>query len=576
MKLHLSTQLRAALMAGFTALAAFSAGQAQANQLYWNGGDGNFIYPVWTDTWGSDNHDFAPGSEVYFQGDGGTIDAIDNPEVGTMEVNGNYSFISADHLTVYGALRVGDGKTGTFDAIPDLQGGDGSIEVNYDATLDLTPIAVNQDFLDTVSHKVADYSAGTVKLQGTAATETLTNHITFRNNVLVDGGLSLNGAESDGYIAIAGEEWDERTFTLTDNLQLEGNAKFLVDGGILDAQGGIVLGAEEGGSGGKLEMTGGKLSTAGITLLGGNENSIEITGGEFTVTSDNAFSSAGEGDDQTTVSISNATLVAEYNDWTLNHGATLTDVTVVHYDWSKVTIGAEGLETIISGTLTNKNEDVELVLLGNITMKEGAVLVGNVNVLGAVLEGNVNVLNTGSISFEGAIENGGEVNTKGALTLAAGANVFTSVTAEALKLTAEEATTLYVTGGLDVGEIILGNLNSTVCVDTLVNGDIVFKADADILAEGAYTLLTLGSPAGIAMFALTMGGELDGITMQVGEQTFALGSGPTKVTGTEGLMLQLVLSEDAKSVQAIVIPEPATATLSLLALAALAARRKRK
>lgn len=561
MKLHLSTQLRAALMAGFTALAAFSAGQAQANQLFWNGGDGNFIYSVWTDTWGNDGHDFASGSEVYFQGDGGTIDAIDDPEVGTMEVNGNYSFISADHLIVGGALRIGDGKTGTFDAIPDVT--DGSIEVNYNATLDLTPIAVNQGLLDTVSHKVADYSAGTVKFQGTAATETLTNHITFRNNVLVDGGLSLNGAESDGYIAIAGEEWDERTFTLTDNLQLEGNAKFLVNGGILDAQGGIVLGAEEGGSGGKLEMTGGTLSTAGITLVGGNENSIEISGGEFTVTSDNAFSSAGEGDDKTTVSISNATLVAEYNDWTLNHGATLTDVTVVHYDWSKVTIGAEGLETIISGTLTNENEDVALVLRGNITMKEGAVLVGN-------------VLNTGSFSFEGATENGGEVNTKGALTLAAGANVFTSVTAKALKLTAAEATTLYVTEGLDVGEIILGNLNSTVCVDTLVNGDIVFKADADILAEGAYTLLTLGSPAGIAMFALTMGGELDGITMQVGEQTFALGSGPTKVTGTEGLMLQLVLSEDAKSVQAIVIPEPATATLSLLALAALAARRKRK
>lgn len=555
-------------MAGFTALAAFSAGQAQADQLFWNGGDGHFIYPVWTDTWGNDGHDFVPGSEVYFQGDGGTIDAIDNPEVGTMEVNGNYSFISAEHLTVYGALRVGDGQTATFDALPNLLGGDpdtgdNSIEVNYDATLDLTPIAVNQGFLDTVSHKVADYSAGTVKLQGTAATETLTNHITFRDNVLVEGGLSLNGAASDGYIAIAGNEWDERTFTLTDNLQLAGNAKFLVDGGILDAQGGIVLGAEEGGSGGKLEMTGGKLSTDGITLVGGNENSIEISGGEFTVTSDNAFSSAGVGDDKTTVSISNATLVAEYNDWTLNHGATLTDVTVVHYDWSKVTIGAEGLETIISGTLTNVNDDVALVLRGNITMKEGAVLVGN-------------VLNTGSFSFEGATENGGEVNTKGALTLAAGANVFTSVTAKALKLTAAEATTLYVTEGLDVGEIILGNLGSTIYVDTLVNGDIVFKADANILAEGAYTLLTLGSPMGIAMFALTMGGELDGITMQVGEQTFALGSGPTKVTGTEGLMLQLVLSEDAKSVQAIVIPEPATATLSLLALAALAARRKRK
>lgn len=554
-------RLRTAIMTCFTALAAFSAGQAQAEQLFWNGGDGNFIYPVWTDAWGNDGHDFAPGSEVYFQGDGGTIDAIDDPGVGTMEVNGNYSFISAAHLTVYGALRVGDGKTGTFDAIPTVD--DGGIEVNYDATLDLTPIAVNQGLLDTVSHKVADYSAGTVKFQGTAATETLTNHITFRNNVLVDGGLSLNGAESDGYIAIAGEEWDERTFTLTDNLQLEGNAKFLVDGGILDAQGGIVLGAEEGGSGGKLEMTGGKLSTAGITLVGGNENAIEISGGEFTVTSDNAFSNEGEGDDKTTVSISKATLVAEYNDWTLNHGATLTDVTVVHYNWSKVTIGAEGLETIISGTLTNENDDVELVLRGNITMKEGAVLVGN-------------VLNTGSVSFEKAAENGGEVNTKGALTLAAGANVFTSITAEALKLTAEEATTLYVKGGLDVGEIILGNLCSTVCVDTLLNGDLVFKADADILAEGAYTLLTLGSPTGIALFALTMGGELDGITMQVGEQTFALGSGPTKVTGTEGLMLQLVLSEDAKSVQAIVIPEPATATLSLLALAALAARRKRK
>lgn len=560
MKLHLSTQLRAALMAGFTALAAFSAGQAQANQLFWNGGDGNFIYPVWTDNWGNDGHDFAPGSEVYFQGDGGTIDAIDDPEVGTMEVNGNYSFISADHLTVYGALRVGDGQTGTFDALPTVD--DGGIEVNYDATLDLTPIAVNQGLLDTVSHKVADYSAGTVKFQGTAATETLTNHITFRNNVLVEGGLSLNGAESDGYIAIAGEEWDERTFTLTDNLQLEGNAKFLVEGGILDAQGGIVLGSEEGGSAGKLEMTDGKLSTAGITLVGGNENSIEISGGEFTVTSDNAFSNEGEGDDMTTVSISNATLVAEYNDWTLNHGATLTDVTVVHYDWSKVTIGAEGQETIISGKLTNENDDVELVLLGNITMKEGASLVGN-------------VLNSGSIGFEEAAENGGVVKTQGALTLAAGVNAFTSITADSLNLTSA-GTTLFVADGLDVEEVVLGDLNNTIVVDRLLNETVVFRADADVLEEGSYTLLSLGGISGVSLFSLlSEGDDLSSVTMAIGDQTFVQGEEAKVVLGSSGKRLQLVLSADGKSLQAVVTPEPATATLSLLALAGLMARRRR-
>lgn len=560
MKLHLSTQLRAALMAGFTALAAFSAGQAQANQLFWNGGDGNFIYPVWTDNWGNDGHDFAPGSEVYFQGDGGTIDAIDDPEVGTMEVNGNYSFISADHLTVYGALRVGDGQTGTFDALPTVD--DGGIEVNYDATLDLTPIAVNQGLLDTVSHKVADYSAGTVKFQGTAATETLTNHITFRNNVLVEGGLSLNGAESDGYIAIAGEEWDERTFTLTDNLQLEGNAKFLVEGGILDAQGGIVLGSEEGGSAGKLEMTDGKLSTAGITLVGGNENSIEISGGEFTVTSDNAFSNEGEGDDMTTVSISNATLVAEYNDWTLNHGATLTDVTVVHYDWSKVTIGAEGQETVISGTLTNENDDVELVLLGNITMKEGASLVGN-------------VLNSGSIGFEEAAENGGVVKTQGALTLAAGVNAFTSITADSLNLTSA-GTTLFVADGLDVEEVVLGDLNNTIVVDRLLNETVVFRADADVLEEGSYTLLSLGGISGVSLFSLlSEGDDLSSVTMAIGNQTFVQGEEAKVVLGSSGKRLQLVLSADGKSLQAVVTPEPATATLSLLALAGLMARRRR-
>ncbi len=547
-------------MACFTSLAAFSAGQAQADQLYWNGGDGNFIYPVWTDNWGNDGHDFAPGSEVYFQGDGGTIDAIDNPEVGTMEVNGNYSFISADHLTVYGALRVGDGQTGTFDAIPTVD--DGGIEVNYDATLDLTPIAVNQGLLDTVSHKVADYSAGTVKFQGTAATETLTNHISFRNNVLVEGGLSLNGAESDGYIAIAGEEWDERTFTLTDNLQLEGNAKFLVDGGILDAQGGIVLGSEEGGSAGKLEMTDGKLSTAGITLVGGNENSIEISGGEFTVTSDNAFSNEGEGDDMTAVSISNATLVAEYNDWTLNHGATLTDVTVVHYDWSKVTIGAEGQETVISGTLTNENDDVELVLLGNVTMKEGAVLVGNVRY-------------TDSIGFEEAIENGGVVKIQGALTLASGTNVFTSITADSLNLTSVD-TMLYVADGLDVEEVVLGDLNNTIVVDRLLNENVVFRADADVLEEGSYTLLSLGGIAGVSLFSLlSEGDDLSSVTMEIGNQTFVQGEEAKVVLGSSGKSLQLVLSADGKSLQAIVTPEPATATLSLLALAGLMARRRR-
>lgn len=562
-------RLRTAIMTCFAAAAAFSAGQAQANQLFWNGGDGNFIYPVWTDAWGNDGHDFAPGSEVYFQGDGGTIDAIDDPNVGTMEVNGNYSFISADHLTVYGALRVGDGQTGTFDAIPTVD--DGSIEVNYDATLDLTPIAVNQGLLDTVSHKVADYSAGTVKFQGTAATETLTNHITFRNNVLVDGGLSLNGAESDGYIAIAGEEWDERTFTLTDNLQLEGNAKFLVDGGILDAQGGIVLGAEEGDSGGKLEMTGGKLSAAGITLVGGNENAIEISGGEFTVTSDNAFSSAGEGDDQTTVSISNATLVAEYNDWTLNHGATLTDVTVVHYDWSKVTIGAEGQETIINGKLTNENDDVELVLLGNITMGENAALVGNV------------IVNFGTGDMTN--KNCGKVSGTGMLTMKEDGNyIFEELAAGTIDLTTAGANVM-VNGELKADKVMLGKLgDNIISAGSIGNEEMAFSIDDEDISfeEGTFTLLTLEANGGLMTLAMTYALEeeentLSGVafTMSINGQEFTLGDGPTKVGDTD-YRLQLVLSDNAKTLQAVVTPEPATATLSLLALAALAARRKRK
>lgn len=586
MQLHLSKRLRAVVMAGFSAVAAFSATPcAYANQLFWNGGDGNFIYPVWTDAWGNDGHDFAPGSEVYFQGIGGTIDAIDDPDVGTMEVNGNYSFISTGHLTVYGALRVGDGKTGTFDALPKID--DGGIEVNYDATLDLTPIAVNQGLMETVSHKVADYSAGTVKFQGTADTETLTNHITFRNNVLVDGGLRFNGAESDGYLAIQGEEWDERTFTLTGNLQLEGGAKFLVGGGILDARNGILLGCEEGGSGGKIEMTGGKFRASSITLVTDNENTVEVTGGELTFTGGNAFACKGEGTDKTAVSISNATLIAEYNDYTFNHGATLTDVTVVMYDWSKVTIGAEGQETVIGGTLTNESNDVGLVLLGNITMKEDSAInsdatvtigaEGQESVIGGTLTntGDGEVVLLGNITMKEGASIQGNVSSKGEnLTLAAGENVFESITADSLFLT-DEGTELTVTDELAVNRVVIGHFGNTITARSLANDAIVFDGDEVTFAEGVFTLMKLVEEEGISAFSLEEA-SLSGITLKIADQTFTPDGNTTLVEGT-GYSLALSLADEGKTLLATVsaTPEPSTATLSLLALAGLAFRRRR-
>ena len=583
MQLHLSKRLRAVVMAGFSAVAAFSATPcAYANQLFWNGGNGNFIYPVWTDAWGNDGQDFAPGSEVYFQGSGGTINAIDDPEVGTMEVNGNYSFTSTDHLTVYGALRVGERKTGTFDALPRVD--DGGIEVNYDAVLDLTPITVNQGLMETVSNKVADYSAGTVKFQGTADTKTLTNHITFRNNVLVDGGLRFNGA---GYLAIQGEEWDERTFTLTGNLRLEGGAKFLVDGGILDARDGIVLGCEKGGSGGKIEMTGGKFSASSITLVTDNENTVEVTGGELTFTGDNAFACMGEGTDKTAVSISNATLIAEYNDYTFNHGATLTDVTVVMYDWSKVTIGAEGQETVIGGKLTNKSDDVGLVLLGNITMKEDSAInsdatvtigaEGQESVIGGTLTntGAGEVVLLGNITMKEGASIQGNVSSKGEnLTLAAGENVFESITADSLFLT-NEGTELTVTDELAVNRVVIRHFGNTIAARSLANDAIVFDGDEVTFAEGVFTLMKLVEEERISAFSLEEA-SLSGITLKIANQTFTPDGNTTLVEGTD-YSLALSLADEGKTLLATVsaTPEPSTATLSLLALAGLAFRRRR-
>ena len=217
----------------------------------------------------------------------------------------------------------------------------------------------------------------------------------------------------------------------------------------------------------------------------------------------------------------------------------------------------------------------------NVTIASGITT----NINSALSDTTDLTVNSGSVAtFSGdasvkSVAGAGELNLSHNLTVAGNASIGSLTLSNGANITAETIS------GKHNGTITLTGLNVT-DVNSEMNGDLVMAGGTMIFANN--TTLTMGCAVTIGMGntvtvelteemvdIIAGGGRVDLFTSV---ETATLGS-HIVFTGTNGAALDkadvysLQYDEATKTIYAT--PEPATATLSLLALAALAARRKR-
>lgn len=170
----------------------------------------------------------------------------------------------------------------------------------------------------------------------------------------------------------------------------------------------------------------------------------------------------------------------------------------------------------------------------------------------------------------GSLENAGSIEldivmTGGQLTAKDGA-VFSDITAL--------GGTINVDGSITMGVLTLGEVENTasgeVAVMTLATAAEADKAVKLVLSQGAS--INASEVAGLdnADIIITIADYQDGDVLNTGHQYIVGAAADTKVTVVNAK------GETFNNVSIDTVPEPTTATLSLPALAALAARRRRK
>ncbi|MDO4751313.1 MAG: PEP-CTERM sorting domain-containing protein [Akkermansia sp.] len=254
--------------------------------------------------------------------------------------------------------------------------------------------------------------------------------------------------------------------------------------------------------------------------------------------------------------------------------ANITDVTVGTEDGkatSTVTIGEdstlnagavkvyEGGEIINNGAINEGKTEKVLSWRDDSSMglSGGYAATTETVVAGITLEGG-SLENAGSIELD-------IVMTGGQLTAKDGA-VFSDITAL--------GGTINVDGSITMGVLTLGEVENTasgeVAVMTLATAAEADKAVKLVLSQGAS--INASEVAGLdnADIIITIADYQDGDVLNTGHQYIVGAAADTKVTVVNAK------GETFNNVSIATVPEPTTATLSLLALAALAARRRRK
>ncbi|MCQ2364583.1 MAG: hypothetical protein MJ051_03405 [Akkermansia sp.] len=504
----------------------------EATELYWNGGTGNISDSSWAAKPGTEAGAiaFLPGKDVIFDGAGGDITVDSAVTVGNVTVSGNYSFTSTGSMTIGGTLTVDcpeskteSGVTMTVDALPTAS----SVVVNEGATLELAQAAVRGATQDLLAKTTG---AGAVQLATGSEFTDDTNRLSIGNatvtastKLVIDGDLAVNGWTSDKQTGKTGSLVLTKDTTVGGEIRMETGAKLVIGEGasLTAAKLGLGHESESAMAVGHLEMTGGTLNVGTIGLNNNQANTIDITGGTLTITGANAFTGTGTG---TTVSINGATLATDgKHSWTLNHTATLTDVTVSAAKGTSITLGATDAALTFAGTLTNTGA---MALGGDLTMGSMDNSAGSIN------------LGSHALTLTAATANGGTMTGAGTLTLT-GANSFTALTLGTLDISAA-GTSATVEGALAANTVKLGAFSNTLTAATL-GGNIAFNADAVELNKGMHTVATLTGES--ANFGSS--------TLVIGTQTITIGSDPVELTGT-GQLVSLVTSEDGKTLSVVV------------------------
>lgn len=268
----------------------------------------------------------------------------------------------------------------------------------------------------------------------------------------------------------------------------------------------------------------------------GNTLTLE-EGGSLQVTGNNLIEGSNNAEDDITITITNGKLIADGNNWTLNHGVTIGNVEV------------QGAKTV---TMDH-----------NVTFNEGA----NVKVGSSDTVGHLNM--SGTMSGNAAFE----VNE--------GSTLVFSSDVEMTALTLNGGTITL--GTVDEHNSTLTTTDLTVTKDSAINADLVVAGGMLIFADD--TILTMGCDVTIGHDDMVTVVLTDTMVEQIAAgnrvvlfenvDSDKLGSSITFAGNLIAPAETYSLQYDAGNKTIYVAPEPATATLSLLALAALAARRKR-
>ena len=409
-----------------------------------------------------------------------------NTTVGTLNLDGS----TADTISVEA------GKTLTVSTA--LSGLSGSLTLGEGAVLDLT--GLNVGIADSTAPFVMVNNAargeGVVKYQGYDLPKDDTAEHKWRVSLRGDSALTLNtdvevlnGIAFNTYNTTDKHIYSNRNLTVGGELRLESQARLTVSAGSVSA-GTIGLGHAVQGNPGHLELTGGTITTGGITKTNSDEagNTLTMSGGMLEITSASGIASG----IQTTIT-----------------GGTLKASGDASWGITGASIGGAVIETgsgsisLAGGTLTNKLNNTA----GNLALS------GEFNVVSAGYADKVSTLNATSNGY------------------ASTSTVYTLVS-DASKLSGADTVTWKMDGAAAAGNDTLSYADGALTHVSegteyyVVGSDISYSGIGKINAKGeALTALVLNGKGVNLDAALGEGVKIK--VQKQGESIVAIGSGLT-------------------------------------------------
>lgn len=530
----------------------------------------------------------------------GTINGASDGRVRTLEITGSGEYSTA--ATLGANINILVSGTGTQTFTGDMSAFNGTFTTSQPGTVQLASGAANLGVITMHNSSATDASILRFSAKEGASNEYTFSTWTMSDNgdtglkwMIVDKGVTVKGTGSNigvGSVATINNGWG-------------------IAGGGLEVNGKLVTAgviSMDGPSSSTLKGTG-TIQTTGLNVSNGN--TVNVEGGvRIEVTSDKGIYKRAGGD--STLNLAEATLAATSTDWELKNNINYVNLTSAD---KGTTFDAAADRTITVskamggvGALVKTGEgklslNAANSFSGGVTVKEGTLEMKNASALGSgslTMEGGTLEVAQGvkasataaaDKDFKGSIS----VGANGALDVL---HLSDTATAELVNLNLDTNAVFGVyTSELANEENVAAIAVSgtlTASAGSTLNADLVMQSGSTLhLAEGA--ALTMGCSVTLENGTkLELGGNpLDG-PVSLYKDVESLTLGDTTYTYEQmgwydaaGIITSLngeALSGDyvigywngTVSFAEKSVPEPATATLSLLALAALAARRKRK